>query len=190
MRPEWINAAAGLVTLVVVATAAYAALQQMRHLRMGNQTAALLALVGEQRDPRFHASSLYVSTQLAVDLENAELRARAADGAPTGPAREALRYLQFFEALGSLVFSNAMDIDVVLRYFAVDDAWQKVEPLVLISRRRQVSSLWEMFEALAMAERQYIAKHGDSWYPKRLPRSGAVDKWLAVDRGNDSARSA
>lgn len=171
-----------MVTLLVVALAAYAALQQMRHLRSGNQTAALLSLIGELRDESYLASGAYVTTQLAHDLDDPENRAGAEAATWTGPTRQALRYLRFYEALGSLVFSGALELDLVLRYFLVAHDWQQVEPLVLVIRRRAGPSLFEMFEALAMAEARYVAQHGDSWYPRGLPRTSAVDQWLAVDR--------
>ena len=187
MTPDWINAGASLVTLLVVALAAYAALQQMRHLRSGNQTAALLSLIGELRDESYLASQAYVMTQLAHDLDDPENRAGAEAATWTGPTRQALRYLRFYEALGSLVFSGALELDLVLRYFLVAHDWQQVEPLVLVIRRRAGPSLFEMFEALAMAEARYIAQHGDSWYPRGLPRTTAVDQWLAVDRRSSTS---
>lgn len=190
MTPEWINAGAALLTFLVVAATAYAALQQMRHLRTGNQTAALLDLTREQRDTLYQASQTYVYNRLARDLETAEARAGVDGPTWTGPTREALRVMQFYEELGALVFADALELGLVLRYFQVADDWKKIENLVLILRRQRGASAWEMFEALAMAELAYIAKHGDTWYPRGIARTSAVDPWLAIDRGNDTARSA
>lgn len=186
MTPEWINAGASLATLLVVALAAYAALQQMRHLRSGNQTAALLSLIGETRDESYRSSQAYVRTQLARDLEDAEIRADAEAITWTGPTRQALQFLRFYEAIGSLVFSGALELGLVLRYFLVAHEWRQVEPLVLVIRRRSGASLFEMFEALAMAEERYVAAHGDSWYPRGLSRTSAVDQWLAIDKSGAS----
>ncbi len=190
MTPEWINAGAALLTFLVVAATAYAALQQMRHLRTGNQTAALLDLTREQRDTLYQVSQTYVYTQLAHDLEDAESRAGLTGSAWTGPTREALRFLQFYEELGALVFSGALELGLVLRYFQAADDWRRVESLVLVLRRQRGPSAWEMFEALGMAEAQYVAKHGDTWYPNGIPRTSAVDPWLAVDGRSNTARSA
>jgi hypothetical protein len=190
MTPEWINAGASLMTLLVVALTAYAALQQMRHLRTGNQTAALLELVREQRDEQYQSSRDYVYGRLASDLEDPVVRAAIDGPVWSGPTRQALRFLQFYEELGALVFANALELGLVLRYFQAADDWRRVEAFVLVFRRKRGPSVWEMFEALGMAEAQYIAKHGDTWYPSGVLRTSAVDRWLEIDRGSDPARSA
>lgn len=169
MVPEWVTAYASLATLLVVAITAYAALRQIRHLRSGNQVAALLPLI-EHYDSVLE-SLRYVRSDLARDLDDPEVRIQLATLPRSGPAARALPALNFYEKLGALVVPGTIDLQVALRYFDLpSDLWAKSTRCIAIVRRAGGDAVLENFEAMAQLERAYTAKHGSSLFPRHLSR--------------------
>ena len=169
MTPEWLTAYASIATLLVVAITAYAALRQIRHLRSGNQVAALLPLIEQYELVR--ASLRYIRSDLAKDLEDPAARVALATLPRSGAAAQALPGLNFYEKLGALVVPGTIDLEVALRYFDLpSDLWEKSARCIAIVRRSGGDEVLENFEALAQLERSYIAKHGSSLFPRYLSR--------------------
>lgn len=185
MTPEWLTAYASVATLLVVAITAYAALRQIRHLRSGNQVAALLPLI-EHYD-LVRESLRYVRSGLAADLEDPATRVQLATLPRSGPALQALPGLNFYEKLGALVVPGTIDLEVALRYFDLpSELWAKSARCIAVVRRTGGNEIFENFEALAQLERAYIAKRGSSLFPRHLSRLPLVD----ADAETDAAYAA
>ncbi len=171
LNAEWISSAASFATLLVVAITAYAALRQMRHMRSGNQVAALLPLIHHYRSDELQQSLRYVFREMNADLEIPENRQGVIANPMQGPCRAALPYINFCEMCGSLVCGGVIDLGVLLRYMPrASEAWSRSEDFVALSRKTRGTAAYEMFEAMVALEARYVARHGTSMYPKNLPR--------------------
>ena len=89
-----------------------------------------------------------------------------------GPIARASPYCDFFEEVGGLVFTGAINLEIVMRSFDFEYAWKDARALARLERKhRGTSVIYEMFEALAMTQRQYRERRGTtSFYPVGLPR--------------------
>ena len=96
MSPEWVAAASALATLFVIGVTAYAGLRQIRHMRSGNQVAALLPLTEKYQTAEMQESLQYVlSGAVSRDLQDREIR-RGAESIPaSGTSRKAMDILIF-----------------------------------------------------------------------------------------------
>lgn len=189
MTPEWLTAASSVATLFVVALTAYAALRQIKHLRSGNQVAALLPMTEKYQSPEVQASLNYALSNLAVDVQRAEVRSGILASPCSGPARGCLAIYNFYEALGALVTAGTLDLQLVLRYFLLpSDLWEIGTDYIAITRRSRGPEVFENFEALVAMERAYAKAHGTSRYPRHLAHVDAPDRWLDVDAAHSAER--
>jgi hypothetical protein len=181
---EWVAAIVPVITLLVVAVTAYAALRQIGHLRTANETLAVLELNKAANTPDFERSRYYVHWQLSEDIKDAALRQRFLQPreGERGPLGLAAIYCDFFEEVGGLVFTGAINLEIVMRSFDFEYAWRDARPLARLERehRRNDDRIYEMFEALAMTQRRYRERRGtSSFYPVGLPR----DTETEIDAG-------
>lgn len=183
MTPEWLTAVSALATLFVIALTAYAGLRQIKHMRSGNQVAALLPLAEKYQDPGLQESMNYVlSDALKRDLEDAESRHGAETVPAAGPTRKAMPALNFYESVGALVTAGVLDLQLVLRYFVLpSEIWTLAGDYIAITRRRRGTDVFENFEAMVALERAYAARHGTSLYPRGLSRIEVVDGYAEAD---------
>lgn len=178
----WVSGAASLATLVVVAITAYAALRQMRHMRSGNQVAALLPLIAEYRSAEVSESLNYVMSGLANDLRDQQARGGVSAIPATGPARKAMKAINFYESVGAMICARVLDLELVMRYFILpSEMWAIAEDYIALSRRTRGPEVFENFEAMVALEQKYAARHGTSLYPSGLPRVPAREsEWLEL----------
>lgn len=171
MTPEWLTAISALATLIVVGITAFAALRQIRHMRSGNQVAALLPLIERYRETEVQASLNYVLRSLRDDLEDADVRAGIRAIPINGKASQALVVFNFYESAGALVCAGALDLGLVLRYFNTPlDMWTVGEQYLALTRESRGDEVFENFEAMVVLQQEYEKRHGISMYPKGLRR--------------------
>lgn len=183
MSAEWVAAFSSFFTLFVIGITAYAGLRQIRHMRSGNQVAALLPLTEKYQTPEMRESANYVmSGALKRDLQDRDVR-RGAESIPaSGATRKAMAILNFYESVGALVTARVLDVELILRYFTLpSDMWEISSDYIAITRRKRGPDIFENLEALVALERRYTAKHGSSLYPKHLPRIPVIDSFAAED---------
>lgn len=189
LSPDWLSALASLATLIVVAITAYAAIRQMRHLRSANQVAALLPLIDQYRSPEMRESRAYAMRQLSGDLEDAETRAAVLQRPVQGPAVKAVPIANFYESSGALVNAKVIELELLLRYFALpSEIWGACEEFIALVRSTAGDEVFENFESLVAMEHVYAAKHGTSMYPKNLPRIPARLRDRTTSPGSLRAR--
>lgn len=187
MNVEWLAAVTALATLFVIGVTAYAALRQIKHMRSGNQVAALLPLTEKYQSLQMQESLQYViSGRMQNDLQD-PLTRRGAESIPSaGVARAAMPILNFYESVGALVTARVLDLNLVLRYFTLpSDLWEVAGDYIAITRRKRGREVFENFEALVALERRYTAKHGSSLYPRGLERLHLRDSFAAEDAATD-----
>ncbi|HEY8320479.1 MAG TPA: hypothetical protein VIG46_01635 [Candidatus Baltobacteraceae bacterium] len=171
MSAEWLTAIASLLTLVIFAVAAFAALRQIRHMRSGNQVAALLPLVERYREAEVQASLNYVLSSLRTDMEDPEVRDGVRAIPVHGKATAALGIFNFYESIGALVCANTLDLELVLRYFNTPlDMWTIGEQYIAVSRETRGDEVFENFEAMVVLQQDFERRHGVSMYPKGMRR--------------------
>src|SRR5579872_3742828 len=114
MSAEWVTAIATAGTFVVIAASAAAALQQLRHMRGGNQLAALTECRETLESDEFQNAREFVTATLPGLLEDPQIR-RKLEG-PYFPAelRPAGNAANFFESMGTLVRFNIVDRRIAL----------------------------------------------------------------------------
>jgi len=184
MTAEWLTGISAFLTLFVVALTAYAALRQIKHMRSGNQVAALLPLAEKYQTVEMQESLQYIlSGELSIDLNDPVAR-RGAESVPaSGVLRKAMPVLNFYESVGALATAGVLDLELILRYFTLpSDLWEVAGDYIAIARRKRGPEIFENFEAMVALERRYTARHGSSLYPKGLQRINLQDSF-AVDDG-------
>jgi len=181
MIPEWLTALASVGTFLVVAITAFAALRQIRHMRSGNQVAALLPLIEKYEATR--ESRDYVMRSLQLDLNDRTVRAGVMAVPAEGPARQAIPFLNFYESVGALVAVEVLDLDLVLRYFfpTPSEVWANASGFIAISRRTSGPEIFENLEALVVMQEDYERRHGTSVYPRGLRHLDPPDRWRSDD---------
>ena len=172
---EWVSTIISVVTVLVIAVTAYAALRQIGHLRTANETLAILELNRAANTPTFEQSRHYVHWQLNKDVEDAALRQLYLQprNGDRGPIAGAAPYCDFFEEVGGLVFTGAINLEIIMRSFDFEYAWKDGRTLAQLERQHRGNDerIYEMFEALAMTQRRYRERRGTaSFYPAGLPR--------------------
>lgn len=162
---------ASLATLFVVAITAYAAIRQMRHMRSGNQVAALLPLIEQYRSPEMQASMQYLLMQMNQDLKDPQNRAGVIARPASGPCRAALPIMNFYESCGALVCARVIDLELLLRYFLLpSECWEIAGTYIILTRQSRGDEVFENLEAMVALEHKYAQHRGTSLYPKGLPR--------------------
>lgn len=76
------------------------------------------------------------------------------------------------------------DRDLALTMWAgtVIEAWERLEPVAAISRRRVGPGLWENFEYVTVLAQDWAAAHPKGTYPRRLRRIDVRDEFLEADK--------
>ncbi len=178
MTPEWLTALSSLATLCVVALTAFAALRQIRHMRSGNQVAALLPLTQEYQTPAIQESLNYVMGAMREDLLDPAVRAGIMAIPAYGPGVKAKALLNFYESVGALVTARVLDLELILRYFTLpSEIWEISKDYIRLTRRKRGDEIFENLEALVVLEQRYAERHGTSRYPHGLPHVELPDRW-------------
>jgi len=179
MSAEWLTAISSLMTLVVVAVAAFAALRQIRHMHAANQVAALLPLTEKYSQPEMRASLDYLIRDMKTDLEDPEVRAGVLARPAAGKARAALPAFNFYESVGALVRAGTLDLFLVLLYFTTPgEVWEIGEDYIALTRKTRGPEVFENFEALVILQRRYEKRHGTSLFPRGMQRLDLPDRYL------------
>jgi hypothetical protein len=190
MSLELINTLGTVTTVIIVATAAIAAMVQLRHLRAGNQINAMMTIGDEFRLPAFVNADLLVAQKLTASLDDpayrsyeiARSRSQAVSDVPQQyiELREATTLVgNSYEELGILVKNGIVDKDLFLDHYSwrILMIWKQLETLTALSREAtQQIALWENFEYLAVLSEDWMAK-GTSTYPKGVRRMRIQNPW-------------
>lgn len=84
-----------------------------------------------------------------------------------------------YDWVGSLVKHKLIPAESLLDVYAgrIIDAWEIVEGVVPLVRKRGGSAVWENFEYLAVRARNWNAQHPNGTYPKGVPRLQIDATW-------------
>lgn len=191
VTPEWVTAAASGATLVVVAVAAFAALRQMAHMRVGNQVALFAAYNTEWDSPEFSNAYAFVRS-LSIDQLEPQTLEDLAHARFVGDFHKIRLIANFFEDVGAFVQVGILPKSLVCMLYggSIVELWQKLSPLVYFSREiRGVPDLWEHFEYIAVVSEDFTAAHPHGVFPHGLRRMPIDDSVLKRYRGSATVPS-
>jgi hypothetical protein len=197
MSLELFSSLANFGTFVVIAATAVAAIVQLRHARSGNQIAALTELRDAFQSQEFSDAMAFVETRLGELVKNPEFRYQLENRAGrTGEFEREINTMRlvgnYFEDMGALIASGLLDGNLTNMLYSSDltRAWDSLQPLVAIVRRRGGKAVWENFEYATMLAQRWIDAHPDGGYPPHAARLELSDKWLEEDRAYALTRVA
>jgi len=191
MSLEFLNSIAPILTIVIVAATAIAALVQLKHMRAGNQISALLAIGEELSTEKYADAADLVRHNLAAAMEDPVYReyevaltlnrpAPAVDQTYVEIRRASVFVGNAHEQLGILVKSGIVDRDMLLdRYnWLILLQWRRLEAVTALSRAAMGNTTaWENFEYLAVLSEDYMAKHQRGTYPRGIRRIVLTNRW-------------
>ncbi len=186
-----LNTAATIATLVVITVTAIAAFVQLRHMRNANQLEALLTVLARVENADFGRMVDGARTLLAEKLPDPAYRRSIEEGSVDRSNNPWLTLGNSYEWVGSLVRSGLVDEDPYMDIYAdrVIFAWEIMQDVIAIIRRRGGPSVLENFEYLYVRAKAYAARHPDGVYPSHTPRAELRDRWAEADNA-DPAKAA
>lgn len=190
MTYELLSAIASVGTFLVIAATAIAAIMQLRHLRAGNQSSALLSIEEMFDESHNIGARDIVRHELPAALADSNFRAYLLDY-PSGNHRKevppefvrlrraAALVANSYETFGALVKHRVVVEGPFIDIYGptVGMNWRLLEVFIAITREGAgTDTVWENFEYLA-ARNQIWEKRISSWYPKGTPRLTPRDPW-------------
>ncbi len=173
MTPEWISAIASLVTMVVIAASAIAALLQLRHMRGSNQIELIANWTEAIEGENFQRAVGFVMRELPALLSDTQ-RLRTFSWTPIPPELQPVRTVaNHFESVGSFVRRGIIEADVACDLWAylVVHLWEGTLPVLTFVRHADGSdAIWENFEYLAVLSKRWLDKHPNGTFPPEIPR--------------------
>jgi len=172
MSQETLSTAAAIGTFVVIAATAIAAVIQLRHLREGNQLTGLLTVLARVDDPQFNEWVDGAREMIKSRMPDPAYRRAILDGTVERKNNPWLNLANSYDWVGSLVKHKLIPEESLLDMYAnrITQAWDIVEGIVPLVRKRLGPGAWENFEYLVVQAREWNAQHAQGAYPKGVPR--------------------
>jgi hypothetical protein len=169
---ELVNTSATVATLVVLASAAVAAMIQLSHMRAANQLAAFMAINASGQTPAMLDLLDFTYQKLPSLIQSGpEYVQRFAEG--TVPLKDSPLLLGFwFDQIGTVLRQKLVSPDVIFQgtgAYALLRCWQLMYPLIEATRTRAPSAFLH-FEYAAVRAKLWLAAHPKGNYPKGVPR--------------------
>lgn len=196
MSPEWITAVSSILTALVIAATAIAAVIQLRHMRTGNAIEAILSFRNMLEDDEHRrATALLRDGSLARKLKDPAFRRFLYCGVKKLPAGEvpeefhaytqsAIALGNSFELIGTMMRNRIVPTSLFLSnyWWVVESNWTRLEDYVAMMREYSGSQgLFEDFEYLTVLSRKWAAAHPDS-YAHGVPKIPLVNKYPLKDQ--------
>ena len=178
MSGESIGIALSVLTLVVIAATAVAAIVQLRHLRASNQLSALLEILDQWNQAAFQSAYSQFHQNIAEKLADPAYQKLLRSGSsPDRGSHPELLIFDFWEQVGTYCKHGLIDEDILLDIVSaqVSNAWKRGWPAIKLIREGGGMSACENFEYLAVRAELYSRRHVDGSYPRGLPRFADLD---------------
>lgn len=199
MTPELVTAGAAVLTFVVIAVSAVAALQQLRHIRAANQLAGIMRYVEWFEAPKMQQAIKYIGDDLPGHLRNVQYRGELLGEVVSRTSHPELFVADWFEQAGSYVkyglIADEQFLDLAGTF--VSTMWQQLEPVIAMRRIAGGPAMYENFEYLAVRMRAFAAQHPHGNYPRGCPRLMTQERARALlaqfnhhEPADDAASSA
>jgi hypothetical protein len=186
---EILNTAGTLLTAAIIAATATAALIQLRHMRAGNQIAAMLSIGEHFANDEFKRAEQIVVHKLAPALEDPAFRAYVvafvrdpappeADASFVEIRRATVHIGNTYEELGILVKAGSVDQDLFLdRYCTVIMRnWNRLHDFTGFVREIGGDpGTWENFEYITVLSQDWMKR--PSSYPTGVRHLEVKNRW-------------
>jgi len=166
MTWEGISATATVVSTVVIAATALAAVIQIRQLKLATQLEGFLALHQEYASREMYAAREYVANELPARLRDADYREELVRGTAFTGTHPELILGNFWEKVGSLVSTGLLEPNLYLEtgaYRAIE-AWDQLAEVVQL-RRESEPLQWAGFDHIVKLSREYLEHKGGARRP-------------------------
>ena len=180
MSPEWLSAVASLLTLIVVAASAAAALIQLRHMRAANQIIALNEIRETFETDKFRDAVRYVYRELPRLYEDPVARADLVAVPLQAQYEPARNVANFFENVGIYVKRGVLDANFTADMWGgiILTSWLRMTPMITNRRRVQNQpQIWQNFEYLAAICQQFKERYPNGNYPNAFQRMPEGEIW-------------
>ncbi len=182
MTQESLSTAAAVGTFIVIAATAIAAVIQLRHLRAGNQLTGLLTVLARVEDPQFNEWVDGARALLKTGMSDPLYRRAILDGTVERKNNPWLNLASSYDWVGSLVKHKLIPEESLLDVYTsrVTQAWNIIEPVVPLVRKRGGPAIWENFEYLVVKAKEWDAQHVNGAYPKGISRLPIDVTWPEI----------
>jgi hypothetical protein len=184
MSNDLVSTLSAVVSTLVIAIGAVAAIVQLRHLRASNELDGIIALEENFRNAEMQAALRYIQTELPLRLEDSEYRAMLARrGFIDTHEHPELIVCNWCNTLGTLVKHHVVSEEMFMDLFArlIIFTWRNLEPVVAIMRRTRGEVQYHDFEYIAIRAERWLAQHPAGSFPKGHARRTIADPWHDVD---------
>lgn len=183
MSLEILSTAAAIGTFIVIAATAIAAVVQLRHLRAQNQLTGLLTVLARVEDPQFNEWVDGARELLKSRMPDPAYRRALLEGTVERRNNPWLNLANSYDWVGSLVKHKLIPEESLLDVYTsrVTQAWEIIEPIIPLVRRRGGPAVWENFEYLVIKAREWNTQHANGAYPKGVPRMRINVTWPELE---------
>lgn len=173
MNWEIVSAVSTVLTTIIIAATAIAAVSQIRQLRLSTQLEGLLALHREFNAPDMGQVRAYVKDDLPALLRDERYRQSLLAGDTNTHAHKEFVLCNYWEKIGSLVREGVLDPDLYLDIGAYRciEHWEQLRPAIELVRKAEPLQ-WESFDYMVGLSRDYLKRRG----AERLPASSATQE--------------
>jgi hypothetical protein len=184
MSLELLSVIAAIGTFMVIAATAIVAIIQLRHMRAGNQIAAIMQVSVEIESEPAQAARRFLRDELELKMHDPEFRKALRSVPIDSPGRPLVLLGNHYERLGLFIKRGIIDQDLACDLWSAQVAgdWAMMEPALAIIRRAQGDSVFENFEYFVDLSDQWFERHPHGTYKPGSPRRPLADPWLEVDR--------
>lgn len=181
-----LNAIAPIVTAIVIAATAVAALVQLRHMRAANHISAMWSVHEMFSANEYTTARRFLRTHLFRIVADPAFRAfltmEIQGNPPADPPEEFITAVKAatlvantHEMIGNMVIQGLINRDIILRGYAwvIDGTWRILEEYIRIARAAEKGDgLFEDFEYMTVCSREWIRRNPASYphgYGRILP---------------------
>jgi hypothetical protein len=170
MNLEDVNTAVGILTFLVIAASAVAAVIQLRHLRAGNDLQGLLKVLEMAYEPAIQEAFDFLTHDFPRKFNDPAFRRSLLENPIDHQAHKELVAMEYYERLGSYVKNNMISAEYYLDCSSPQLYWELLAPVVGALRTKNGAAAYENFEYLVMLGQDWDARHPDGNYPRGARR--------------------
>ena len=192
MTMEFWSTVASIGTFVVIGATAIAAIVQLRHMRAGNQIAAVMKLDSVLESVAFREARRFVREELPQRLRDPAYRAELIS-IPLGEGAKPLLIAgNCYEEMGLFVKRGIIDPAMACDLWSaqVSGDWNQMAPAIAIIRRVQGPATWENWEYLVGLTQVWLRRFPQGAVPANLRLQPLEDVYLGDDAAQSGGKAA
>jgi hypothetical protein len=185
MPAEQWNIVISIATLVVLLTAAAAALVQLRHIRASNELSTFSEGFELWYSPAVQEGLTFIQRELATKMEDPGFRRELDTAGPVDHSRHPeLNVLDFFDNIAIYLVMGNMREDMIMLAGGqlARSLWYTLSPTIAIMRRKRGPQMYASFEYLVARAQLWHERYPNGYTPKGFERLPNPDTWLSADK--------